>query len=435
MHFARSLRALRQTKRLTQSGLARRSGIARRTLVYWEAGESQPRIPELQAALWALAATEEEAARLVCLLDAPRGLRLAEAERASGEGEKLAGAGVGDLLRVMRLRRRMTQADLAAELRLNRQAILRWESGQNLISAENLERLCGALAVAPEERLALRGHRLTMPHWDEGEWQKVTVEEAAHLWHEMQRPHQALAPDYRPQTPLFELQVLAMKRHLHFQSRPGVETRRLLAEIETEHALWLHFQDRAPEARLCIRRAVLLVQEEDIPQDFWGDMLNLALSDGYVEAARWDNAVSLHRIEGWLPRLPPGSVRTQQLCDMAFYMGMSGDGSRALVLMEQAARSIERAGDVTAAETYYRDVTKQRLRLMSGDGPELSEDLLAGCPNDLERIRVALLCTPLLLRHRERQAAARCLTQVQEMMTPEMPARLHRLALDYSRQL
>ncbi|MDQ2799073.1 MAG: helix-turn-helix domain-containing protein [Armatimonadota bacterium] len=45
--FAQSLRALRQNKGLTQSELVRRSGIARRTLAYWEAGASLPRIPEL----------------------------------------------------------------------------------------------------------------------------------------------------------------------------------------------------------------------------------------------------------------------------------------------------------------------------------------------------------------------------------------------------
>ena len=433
--FAQGLRALRQIKKLTQSELARRSGIARRTLVYWEAGESQPHIPELQAVLRGLAATTAEAASLLHSLNTPRGLRLAETERTANRGEDFAGAGLGDLLRALRLRRRMTQADLAANLRLNRQMVLRWESGQNFISAESLERLCGVLGVAPEERLALREQRLIMPQWDENEWHEVTVEEAAHLWGEMQRPHNVLAPDYRPQTPLFELQILAMKRHLHRQNRPGAETRRLLAKLETDHALWLHFQDRVPEARAGVHRAVRLVQEETVPQDFWGEMLNLAASDGYVEAVKWDAASSLHMIEEWLPRLPLGFVRTQQLCDRAFYTAMSGHKSKALVLMEQAKRSIERSGGVTDAETYYYDLTKERIQLMFGGTLELSEALMAQCPNDFQRIHIALFWTEVLLSHREWQAAAQYLTQAQEMLTPEMPARLHRLTQDYSQQL
>ena len=440
-HFAQGLRALRQKNGLTQSRLARRSGIARRTLAYWEAGDYLPRIPELKAALSALAATPEESARLINLLDTPRGLRLAETERTTGkeedfdrQEEDFAGAGTGDLLRAMRMRHRMTQAELAAQLRINRQSVLRWEAGQNFISGESLERLCVVLGAAPEERRALREHRLIMPQYEEEDWRKVTVEEAVHLWREMQRPHHNMVPDYRPQTPLFELQVLAMKRHLHLHLQPAQETRRLLAHIETDYASWLHFQDRVPEARARVHRAVRLVREETVPQDFWGEMFNLAASKGYVRTAKWNHSVSLHKMEEWL-RLPPGFVRTQQLCDMAYYAGAAGYRSKALVLMEQAARSMDRPEGVAAAETFYYRVTQERVKLLSGSDPEISEGLMAYCPNDFQRIHIALLWTPILLRDGERQAASRYLTQVQGMMTPETPARLRQLVLDYSTQI
>ena len=435
MHFAQDLRALRQKRGLTQSRLARRSGIARRTLAYWEAGDSLPRIPELKAVLSALAATSEESAQLINLLNTPRGLRLAETEPTTRKAKDFAGVGTGDLLRAMRMRHRMTQAELAAQLRINRQSVLRWEAGQNLISGENLDRLCVVLGAAPEERLALREHRLVMPHWEVDDWRKVTIEEAAHLWREMQRPHHLLAPDYRPQTPLFELQALAMKRHLHSHPHPNLETRRLLANIETDHATWLHFQDRVPEARLRVHRAVRLVREETVPQDFWGELLNLAASEGYLETVKWDYFVCLRMMEEWLPRLPTGFVRTQQLCDMAYYTVAAGYRSKALVLMEQAARSMDRAEDVTASETFYYHVTQERVKLIAGSDPEISEGLMAECPNDFQRIHIALLWTPVLLHHGERQAASRCLTQVQEMMTPETPTRLHQLVLDYSMQI
>ena len=184
-----------------------------------------------------------------------------------------------------------------------------------------------------------------------------------------------------------------------------------------------------------MHRAVRLVQGETVPQDFWGEMLNLAESDGYAETVRWDTTVSMHMIEEWLPRLPLGFARTQQLCDRAFYTGVSGHKSKALALIEQTASSMDRAGDVPAAETYYYAVTKERIQLIFGSTLELSEGLLAQCPNNFQRIHLALFWMEVLLNHGERQAAVQYLTQVQEMLTPEMPARLHRLALDYSRQL
>ena len=433
--FAQNLRALRQNKRLTVSELARRSGLARRTLTYWEAGTSLPCTPELKAVLNALQATPEETATLIPLLHTPRGMRLAQEQQIAPFEEGFAGTGIGDLLRAMRMRHSMTQEQLAARLQINRQFVLRWESSQTHISSESLERLCDLLAAAPEERQALREQRLIMPHWSKDDWQRITVAEASHLWHEMQKSHHILAPDYRPQSPLFELQVLAMKRHLYSQTRQGTDIRLPLARLETDHALWLHFQNRVPEARVRVLRALHLVREETIPQDFWGEMLNLAASGGYLAKARGGHPTSLRVITEWLPCLPVGFVRTQQLCDMALYTMQMGHKSKALALLEQAMRSMNRAGNVTAAETYYYDVTMERVRLTIGDTLELSEGLLAQCPNDFQRIHVALLWTQTLLYHGEARAGSHYLSQVQAMLTPETPTRLRQMVADYALQV
>ena len=429
--FAEGLRALRQEKKLSQSELARRSGVSRRALAYWEAGDTVPRIPELQVVLTALDAAPEEAAQLMDSLRAPRALRLAKTGVVVDAADDFAAVGIGDLLRAMRLRRCLTQAELAAQLGVNRLSALCWESGRNCISGENLERVCDLLGAAPEERQALRERRLTMPQWEEENWRKVTLEETGHLWREMQRCHHLLAPDYRPQTPLFELQVLAMKRHLQRHIAPGAEMRRLLANIETDHAVWLHFQHRQREAKPCVVRALHLIREETIPQDFWGELLNLAASAGYLAKARGGHTTSLRVMEEWLPRLPPGFARAQQLCDMALYTAQMGHNRKALALMEQAARSTDRAEPVTAAETFYAALTMERVRLAAGKSLEISEGLLAQCPNDFQRIHVILLWTQTLQYHGERQAASRYLTQAQALLTPETPARLRPLVADY----
>ena len=423
--FAQSLRALRQTKRLTVSELARRSSLARRTLTYWEAGTSLPCIPELKAVLNALEATPEEAAFFIALFDTPRGLRLAAEGPTVIRVENADAVGMGDLLRSLRMRHYLTQEQLAAKLQINRQSVLRWEAGQTSISGENLERLCALLGAAPEERQALREHRLIMPHWTEENWRSVTIEQAAHLWHEMQRPHHLLSPDYCPQSPLFELQVLAMKRHLYLSAKPDA-ARRLLANIETDYALWLHFENRLPEARTQVMRALHRVEEETIPQDFWGELLNLAASAGYMAKARGGHLTSLRVSEEWLPRLSPGFVRTQQLCDMSLYTAQLNHRGKALALMEQAARSMDRAGEVTAAETYYYAVTMERVNLTAGNTLEISEGLLAQCPSDFQRIHVTLLWAEKLRYDGETQAASRYLSRARALLSPKMPARIHR---------
>ena len=430
--FAQGFRALRQKKALSQSELAQRSGVSLRALAYWEAGTCLPRIPELQSTLNALEATPEEAAQVIGLLETPRALRLTQTERKNADAGGIAGAGIGDLLRAMRMRRRMTQAELAERLRVTRQSVIRWESRQNFVGEENLERLCALLGAAPEERRALREHRLVMPRWDADEWSKVTIEEAAHLWRETQRPHHILAPDYRPQSPLFDLEVLALKRHLHCHAKPDAAARRLLANIETDHALWLHFEQREAEAKASAFRALHLIEEETVPQDFWGELLNLAASGGYLAKARGGHLTSLRVIEQWLPRLPAGFVRTQQLCDIALYTAQLGHRSKAMALMEAAARSMDRAGAVSAAETFYYAVTMERVNLTAGNTIEISDDLMTHCPNDFQRIHVFLLWTQTLQYHGERQAASRYLAQAQALRTPEIPQRLRQLVTDYA---
>lgn len=433
--FAQGLRALRQTKRLSQSELARRSGIALRTLTYWEAGESLPRVPELQAALNGLTATPEEAAQIMEALGTPRVLRLSEKATATKTAAGFSGAGLGDLLRAMRLRRRVTQAELAVNLGVSRLSAQRWESGQNFISGENLERCCVLLGAAPEERQALRERRLIAPHWAEEDGRKMTGEEVGHRWRERQQRHNLFAPAYCPQTPLFDLEVLAMKRHLQRHAKPDADNRRILANIETDYAVWLHFQGRAREAKPCVIRALHLIREETMPQDFWGELLNLAASGGHLAKRKGDHATSLRVMEEWLPRLPAGFVRAQQLCDMALYATIMGHKYKAMPFMEQAQRSMDCAGNATASATYYHAVTMERIKLISGDAQGISEGLLAECPNNFQRIHIMLLWLETLMGSGERQTASRYLTQAQALLTPETPARLRQSVADYALQI
>ena len=56
-------------------------------------------------------------------------------------------------LRAWRLRRFLTQKELAAKVGVPYQTVQRWESGQSLPRPALLKRLCEALDVTPDELL------------------------------------------------------------------------------------------------------------------------------------------------------------------------------------------------------------------------------------------------------------------------------------------
>src|SRR5580700_2505222 len=95
------LRQLRTDKRISLSQLARSAALAERTLRNWESELYQPRLPELEAVLTALDASEAHQVEALTLIDAPRGVRALRAQPRIIRLEKELGPipGVGDLLR------------------------------------------------------------------------------------------------------------------------------------------------------------------------------------------------------------------------------------------------------------------------------------------------------------------------------------------------
>src|SRR5262245_38168279 len=112
------LQALRTTRNLSLRGLAERAQLAKGTLSYWESGRYQPRLPELEAALEALGASKEERARALSLVEAPRAERLRREEAGVVHLAEDLGPmpSVGELMRALRLRQRMTPEQAAAAL-------------------------------------------------------------------------------------------------------------------------------------------------------------------------------------------------------------------------------------------------------------------------------------------------------------------------------
>lgn len=433
--FGQTLRTLRRKKGLSQSVLADRSGIALRTIINWESGATRPRAPELQAVLKALETTALESAEMVNLLTTSRGLRLSKEVFAAQSGDIVRETvpGIGDLLRAMRTRKQMTQRELADQLSVRRHAVLRWENGQNVLAAEHLERLCDLLEASPEERAALQQRRLTLPSWEDHDWTKVTVEEAAQIWQNLHRGHRPTEAGYRPPPSGFELRVLALKRYLHVHLVPDIEVRRLLAQIETDYGVWLFLEDRPKEARACVQRALALMEGDRRPQDFWASALNLAAA--VACQGRGGANASLRFLEDILPRLPMGAVRTQQLCNMAFCKMEVGQGGEAPVYLDQARRSMDRPGGPSEWELFYFDVNRERMKFLSGEADKLPDRLLERCFNDLQRTILGLLWTRMALHCGEKAEASYHLAIARSVEAHDIPARVQRAITDLTLQI
>ena len=106
------LRDLRKARGLSQGELSRRAGVSDSTLSRWESGKFAPDIPELEAVLGALSATDSERQAVLRTFHAPRAIR--RLREITGAAAPPVG---GDLLWAMRLRKGWTQTETAANNR------------------------------------------------------------------------------------------------------------------------------------------------------------------------------------------------------------------------------------------------------------------------------------------------------------------------------
>lgn len=147
--FSTALRNLRRSQGLTLDDVSRQTGFSKAALSAWENGTRHPRGPALGRLLDVLARDPRTKARLLHLAD-PQQARLVLANSHLG-----AQVDVGMVLRVMRERRGIVQADLAARIGVTQATVSRWEVGDLTPSTEAIHALAFALGASVEEALAL----------------------------------------------------------------------------------------------------------------------------------------------------------------------------------------------------------------------------------------------------------------------------------------
>lgn len=424
------LRALRRKRGMTQVNLAHKAHVTARTLQYWEANRQQPREVELESVLTVLVATPWERGQIYALLTDQRSVRLARSAKVMGNAPTtLAGPhpGIGDLIQAMRHRRGWTQEQFAAEMKVNRTSVVRWETTCTLPSEDTLERLCHLLKASQEERDALCAGRLLPNHWSP----QLTLEECREQYDLLCQ----IRDGNNTLMPLTDLYTLALKKQIYYHLPQSSEALRLLAMVEMHHCWWLYVQERTAEA--CARSSRLLKMTSGIlaPDISTVRALNL-LSQIALSGPNGDeNAVRL--LSPWLNILPE-RFHYWLLCDMALYAGRANQPTTAYHFLKQAqqARTHIIQSDTDAdkewhIEWYYR-MTTARVFISTGKADAALEWLPAMERTGDGRLFELLVWGEAYLIAGEKNLASNCLREAQIALVtlplPKRQAKLDQLA-------
>lgn len=419
--FGAYIRWLRRQRGVSQATLAERAGLARRTIAYWEAGEREARLPELEAVLDTLQANAGERARAVALITASRAVRVTRLE---GQSSEFSNGGqlpcTGDLLRAMRLRRGWSAERLASTLGVTRTTVARWERGQTLPSDEMAEQACSVLRALPEEQQTFLSRRLSA-----SEARLSTLDDCA-------LGVEQLIRSVHEVNPLSELRALILKRQLHLL-RMSDETAALplLIQTEIEHSKWTLFQDRDSEAVQFARRVLQISEVAAVAESLLRAAVNLVSAipyrQGHPEKAF---AESLK----WLPAIEAPANRACLLADMALYASCLHDRESASRLLGAADEDARRSSGVPHAVNYCL-LTRARVLTQIGKPHEAMRCLPATAAVDANQLILHLCWVEALLAAGDHTAAEAHLTRSMALVEGKGARTMEKRLEKLSRQL
>ncbi|RYG48830.1 XRE family transcriptional regulator [bacterium] len=346
-----ALRALRLSRGLSLADAAARGGTSKAALGAWEIETRQPRGPALARLLEALGADDRTKARLLDLAD-PEHARLALAGSPFGSH-----VDVGMVLRAMRERRGLAQADLAGRLGVSQAAVSKWELGEAAPSVETVHALGFALGALAEETLALAS---------------AAGRGGGGL---PQSPEAALAAMGAHAVPyaLREAALLGWEAELGRRAARDARWDPFLALALAQRAAWLSEEQRYAEIDPIARRAIALAATPEAR--FLATPAVAALADA-DRGLRRGHAAAAALAGEWAARLPESQNRAWMLRQRGMSLVRMGRTSEGLGLVEQSAEMDLRTGDGLDPWAYVA-ATVCEAYLEAGD-PRAADALLGG---------------------------------------------------------
>ncbi|MCW3055756.1 MAG: Helix-turn-helix protein, partial [Chthonomonadales bacterium] len=311
---------------------------------------------ELESILAVLELTPQERVYALGLLPTPRGISLSrqEAQASVAQSVDLGPMPMlGDLLQAMRLRRGLSQSQMATALKIARTTILRWETTETLPSEENLERICALLEAYPEEHTALSGRRIQVGRETSG----PSLEEFAIQVDALDAQSTSL------QTPLIDLHALTLKRQLWPLANRSQEASHLLARVQLLHSGWLMLHERQAEAEICIQRSLNSLRSHKAAKPFWQAAVNLAALIAHER--KGGNLASIRVIKQWLPAFPR-ELQATLWCDLALYAGRAQQHQEANAYLTDAQEVLPYSADLQGMTEHYYPLTFSRILIAAG---------------------------------------------------------------------
>jgi len=390
--FAENFTALRCRRGLSLRGLGRRAGVSHDSLGAWERGERLPRLPELVAALTALGASPAERLCLITLVPAPRALSHARREEAGRGGwASLAGPlpGGGDMLRAMRLRRGLTQAEAARAAGVSQGRLAEWERSGDWPDAGRLHALCLALGAHAEEVAALTSgfclyggaegdpEGLDLPVW----------------WEHIQRA-------FRYDHPLRDLRLLALGARLWPHAAADERARPLLMAVYAYQTRRLTYAGRPAEAACYAARTLDLARAGYGGGEQWawaviamGVALRGSGVGGGEAAVRRRGKRAAGFLKTWEGTVRHPDNRAWLQSSLARSLWQAGEVDAAVDLGEKACRLALEAENPFEAPNCRQDLAVL-LAAMGRFGPALTAlegaRLLADCQEDSQVLHLML---------------------------------------------
>lgn len=342
-----ALRGLRAARGLGTGETARRAGVSKGALQHWEAGRNRPTGPALGRVLDALEADARLRARLLAEAD-PRHAQVALAGTALGPPVAL-----GAVLRAMRARRGMTQADLARAAGVTQSTVAKWESGDSAPPASALHHAAFALGAAPEEALALASVRGEAdPFEGEGDPEAVVL---------------ALDSALHGGSPLFGALAAAYEAEAWRRAARDPRWDPALCRVLAKRAATAYHRGEPGLGAAYARRTIRLARTPDAKR---ASMLALDIATTLAKRRGDDPARAAALAGAWADALPPGEAKVWALWIRSLRLHAAGSRAKGLALLrateEMNAEADARYGPEARAWNLING--RVEFHLAGGDG-------------------------------------------------------------------
>lgn len=322
--------------------MAARARVNASTLSRWESGKYSPSVPELEAVLRALGATEAQHREMLGQINAPRALQALQGQE---------GIGVpvgGDLLRAMRLRRGFTQAEVARSMGVKQGQVAKWEHSDAWPDANPLHALCHTLGAQPDEVTALTTGRF---RWDAGR----SLLSASRRTDSEEWLSQIDGLLFQNPYDLLDLTFLSVEVRLWEIREQQSFAFPLLAVAYAHHARSHLFHHKPAQAAFWARRTLELAKQPATVADprhaGWGAAVVASAAALASTQRRGDLRRAVALLEEWLPAVHNPAFRAWILSDLASYHARLNNADAAIAISRGAIKEARSVGD---GEFLYR---------------------------------------------------------------------------------